>query len=271
MKYNRSYLFVDESGVAELGPHGDAHGQYLGLLGCVTSQREYWREIEPAMASFKRRQFPGCDPAKIALHRAHIVGKQGVFGVLKDAARRAAFDEDMLRLYAELPYFLIGIVVDKLAHARHPQRFYENSYHWALAMMLERYCGLLRVWGRTGKVICEARGKYPDRLLQGAYEQVLEKGTPHRRHPAAFFKEVLTSRKIKFLSKIPATAGLEIADGLVRTAKLEILAENGKAERLEHPFQVAVEGAIGGKWNRRWSTGKVAGYGKAFFTLPDQG
>jgi hypothetical protein len=234
----------------------------------VTAQREYWREIEPAFASLKKRHFPGSDPAKTVLHRSEIVGKQGVFGILKDPARCAAFDEDMLRLYGEPPYVLIGIVVDKVAHARHPQRFYENAYHWALAMMLERYCGLLRVWGRTGKLICEARGKYPDRLLQRAYQQVLEKGTPHRRHPAAFFKEVLTGRKIQFLSKIPATAGLEIADGLVRTAKLEILAENGRSERPEHPFQVAVEGVIGSKWNRRWGTGEVAGYGKAFFTMP---
>jgi hypothetical protein len=95
----RSYLFVDESGVAELGPPGDTHGQYLGLLGCVTAEREYWREIEPAFASLKKRHFPGSDPAKTVLHRSEIVGKQGVFGILKDPARRAAFDEDMLRLY----------------------------------------------------------------------------------------------------------------------------------------------------------------------------
>ena len=163
---------------------------------------------------------------------------------------------------------LVGVVVDKLAHARHPRRFYDNSYHWALAMLLERYCGLLRVSQRAGRVICEARGKGPDRLLQRAYQQILQRGTPHYRHPAAFFAEVLTSKEIRFLPKIPPVAGLEIADGLVRTVKLEILAENAGSDPVSQPFQAAIEGAIGTKWNRRWGTGRVRGYGKAFFTLP---
>jgi len=260
-----SYLFVDESGVAGLDPR-EEHGQYLGLLGCAIRAGEYWRSVRPKMERFKLDQFPGCDPSRTVLHRSHIVGRKGIFGRLKDPARQAAFDLGMLGLYRDLPYTLIGVVVDKVAHARHPERFFDNSYHWALAMMLERYCGLLRVSGRIGRVICEARGPYPDRLLQGAYERVRAEGT--RYHLPAFFTDVLPARKIIFRPKVPAVAGLEIADGLVRTAKLEILAEHGKSEPVHHPFQASIEGVIGPKWNRRWGTGEVAGYGKALFTLP---
>jgi hypothetical protein len=107
-----------------------------------------------------------------------------------------------------------------------------------------------------------------DGLLQAAYDQVLERGTPHHRHPAAFFRDVLSSTKIRFLPKLPAVAGLEIADCLVRAAKLEILAENHIVEPVTEPFAIAIEQAMGRKWNRRWGTGRVSGYGKAFFTLP---
>jgi hypothetical protein len=268
MLRRRSYLFIDESGVAGVGSPQDWHGQYLGLLGCAVRSEDYWRTVAPAMAALKQRHFPEHDPSQVVLHRADIVGKRGVFGVLKDARRREAFDADLLKLYDELPYALIGIVVDKIAHARNPERFYSDPYHWALAMMLERYGGLLGVSRRVGQVICEARGPYPDRLLQRAYEQVLDKGTPHIRHPPEFFTAVLSSGHMRFMPKVPAVAGLEIADGLVRTAKLEILAENARCEPVEHPFQAAIEGVIGKKWNRRWGTGEVAGYGKAFFTLP---
>jgi hypothetical protein len=258
---------VDESGVAEMGSAGDPHGRYLCLLGCAVKAEEYQRTVRPSLLDLKAHHFPGRDPTQISLHREHIVGRKGPFGVLKNEERRAAFDKDILQAYADLPYALIGIVVDKRSHSRYSQRFYDTPYHWALAMLLERYCGLLRVTGRVGQVICEARSPQQDRELGRAYQRVLERGTPHHRHPAAFFAEVLSSKELRFLPKLPAVAGLEIADGLVRAAKLEILFENGRADAAEEPFQRAVQAMMGPKWNRWRRTGRVRGYGKAFFSL----
>jgi hypothetical protein len=267
MRPLRSYLFVDESGVSEMGSLGDPHSRYLCLLGCAVKGEDYWRTVRPSLLALKARQFPEHDPTTVSLHREHIVGRKGPFGVLKDAKRRVAFDADILRTYAELPYILIGVVIDKRSHAAYPDRFFDNPYHWALAMLLERYCKYLQVYGRQGRVICEARSAKKDRALQLAYRRILENGTPHYRHPALFFTAVLGSKEIRFLPKIPAVAGLEIADGLVRAAKLEILAENGRVEPAEEPFQIAVQAAMGPKWNRRRRTGRVKGYGKAFFSL----
>jgi hypothetical protein len=262
----RSYLFVDESGVSEMGSRGDPHGRYLCLLGCAAKAEEYHAVVRPAMLALKSRHFPGRDPTQISLHREHIVGRKGPFGVLKDDERRAAFDRDILQAYTDLPYALIGVVVDKHSHSRYSQRFYDTPYHWALAMLLERYCGLLRATGRVGQVICEARSQQQDRELGRAYQRVLESGT-HLRHPGTFFSGVLSSRDLRFMPKIPTVAGLEIADGLVRAAKLEILFEKGRADAAEEPFQVAVQAAMGPKWNRWRRAGRVRGYGKAFFSL----
>jgi hypothetical protein len=266
----RSILFVDESGHAGTGAPNDQHGRYLCLVGCAIHRQPYWAEVAAAFQGLKYRHFPGREPASFVLHRSDILRRSGLFEALKDSAKASAFDADLLGLYRDLPYALIGVVIDKIAYEAYATRFEGDAYHWALALLLERYCGLLRVERRIGGVICEARGPHPDRMLLEAYQSIYERGTTHHRHPASFFQDVLQSKSIRFLPKLPAVAGLELADGLAKAAKLAILSDRNIIERVEAPFAVAVETAIAPKWNRRWATRQVRGYGKIFFTIPSK-
>jgi uncharacterized protein DUF3800 len=263
----RSYLFVDESGEPGCGAPGDRYRQYLCLTGCAICHDPYVTQVKKALDALKGRHFSQHPTKPVALHRADVLRREGPFSCLSDPACAAAFDADLLSCYANLPYTLITVVIDKIAHDYDPKRFLGDAYHWALALMLERYCKLLTLDNRIGRVVCEARGKRPDQLLQKAYDRIYQSGTTHVRHPASFFQRTLASRKISFRQKYPPVAGLEVADGLAKAAKMITLADNGRAPRPTTPFAVALEAAIEPKWNRRRLNGQVAGYGKVFFTL----
>ncbi|MGH7499821.1 MAG: DUF3800 domain-containing protein [Gemmatimonadales bacterium] len=265
----RSYLFVDESGEPGTASPDDKHGQYLCLVGVAIRHGDYVSHVKPGFEELKSRHFPRHASIPVTLHRSDIVRRKGPFAVLSDPARAEAFDADLLALYRDLPYAVIGVVIDKIAHDRHARRFHDDAYNWALALLLERYCGRLKIERRRGMIVIESRAKHLDRQLQRGYDRVYERGTTHQRHPASFFQEFLQSKSIQFRQKSPAVAGLELADGLVKTAKAAILADHGKTPRISSTFGCAVERALEGKWNRWVARNRVDGYGKVFFTLPD--
>ena len=110
--------------------------------------------------------------------------------------------------------------------------------------------------------MAESRGGKEDQQLKAAYHRVYENGTYFRE--AEFFQRVLTSKEIKLKPKSANIAGLQVADLLAYPCKQEILVMK---ERIEDPGEVfgkEICRCIAPKYNRRYSDGRIRGYGQVF-------
>jgi hypothetical protein len=151
-------------------------------------------------------------------------------------------------------------VIDKLSTAsKHFGPIASHPYHVGLLGLLERYCGWLKFGRWTGDVLAESRGGREDHQLKAAYISVCTGGTNY--HKPEFFQTVLTSREIKIKPKSQNIAALQLADMLAYPAKRQILYEFGRAPK-PTGFTAELAQAIERKYNRRYATDQVVGYGK---------
>jgi hypothetical protein len=262
----RSCLFIDESGVTGGGSPQDELRRYLCLFGCVVSNDDHVGLLAPAIDALKHRHIPRHRTTPVCLHRVDIRHHRGPFGVLRDPEKEGNFNVELLQLFKVQRYIAICVVVDKEADRVRASRYYDDPYHYALALLLERFVGLLKVSRRVGNTVVEARGVADDRRLEQAYHDVFAYGT--RYHKAAFFQGRLRSARPQFRGKADRVAGLELADLLAHPAKCDVLADHGLCPRRDGTFAREVQKVLAEKYNRRWLTGRVEGYGKVLLTEP---
>lgn len=237
--------------------------RYLGLTGCIIEIEKYRSIFHPKFEELKQKHFPHNPDEPVILHRKDIINKHGPFWRLRDPEKEKAFNEDLLSLFNEVEFTVITVVIDKKAHIERYQEFAYHPYHYCLGAVLERYCGFLRFNNSKGDVLAESRGGTEDRQLKDAYSCVYDSGTQFR--PPDFFRSVLTSKEIKLKPKHANIAGIQLADLLAYPLKQEILIENGRTpETPEELFGKRVCEIIKKKYNRRFLSGKVYGYGKVF-------
>ncbi len=255
-------IYVDESGDHTYRRLDDTPGRYFGLTGIIVEAEVYTSAFQPSLEALKKKHFPNHpDEPPVVLHRADMIEAKRAFWPLRDAGKRAAWDNDILAFLVEHHYRLITVVIDKKSHT---ERYGEAAFHpydFCLTMMLERYCGYLRFLGTHGDVMIEQRGKTEDAQLQAAYNKLCLVGTQF--HPGKFFADVLTSKDIKFRRKEANIAGLQVSDLLAYPSKQEILHDNRCITALT-PFEAKVKSAIAGKYNRQVYRNRITGYGKVF-------
>jgi hypothetical protein len=261
----RSYLFIDESGDVAGSPD-DAFRRYLCLCGCIIHHANHEARVKPEFERLKLDHLPRHKKVPVFLHRRDICQRRGPFEVLKDRGRCAAFNEALLELFRSLPYRVVVIVIDKEAETLKRSRNFSDPYHYAFALMLERFVGYLRFHRRVGNVVLEARGPDEDRKIEAAHRNIYERGTAY--HTPTFFQTRLRSAAPAFRDKKKLVAGLELADLLASPAKFDVLADNGICVRRPGSFRDKVEHCLAAKYNSRFLTGRVKGYGKVFHTWP---
>jgi len=255
---SRQRLYLDES-----GDHS-AKGikaiqwdkRYLCLFGCSFDLELCHRKFAPSFHEFKTRHFGGDEDDPVILHREHIKAKCGPFTILHDAEACRRFNEELLSLVNAASFRAFAVVIDKLGIET---KYFGLPYHVGLLALLERYCGWLRLEKSTGDMLAESRGKREDLQLKAAYESLLSGGTTY--HPGRFFQSALTSKEIKIKPKSQNIAGLQLADLLAYPAKRKILYDSNLAPALTG-FTREMAEVIEGKYNRKFSTGQIDGYGK---------
>ena len=117
-------LYLDESGDHTFSSEDEIGKRHLGLVGCCFRIENY-REFRDRLEALKRTHFPHHPDDPPILHRKDIVQCIGPFNVLKDSARRQAFDQNLLTLIGESRYRLFVIVLDKLSHG---QKLYRRQH-----------------------------------------------------------------------------------------------------------------------------------------------
>ncbi len=248
----------------EFYPELDAAAKrYLGLTGCIVQAEYYRTEFHPRLEELKQNFFPHNPDEPVILHRKDIINKNGPFWRLRNPEVEKSFNESLLSYVTKMKYTVITVVIDKKVHIERYNSFAYHPYHFCLAAILERYCGLLHFKNAQGDVMAESRGGAEDRQLKEAYRSVFNGGTQYRR--AEFFQQVLTSKEIKLKTKAANIAGLQVADLLAYSLKQEILVENERISQVDGEiFGQRLCQEIQDKYNRQQHSGKVYGYGKVF-------
>ncbi len=258
----RYRLYIDESGDHTYGAIDDPGKRYLGLTGCFVEQEHYRSTLQPGMEALKQKHFPHSPDEPVIFHRKDIINRKGPFWRLRDEMARIAFDQDLLAFLLEMDYLVITVVIDKKAHTERYGAAAFHPYNYCLAVMLERYCGFLNYFNARGDVMAEGRGKKEDRVLEGAYHDLLKRGTRWRN--SEFFRDVLTSKDIKIKLKKANIAGLQLADIIAYPSKHEILAGHGQVQTRHGIFGTEILKIIKRKYNRHLHDGRISGYGKVF-------
>jgi hypothetical protein len=92
----RYRLYLDESGDHVFRDFSQLAHRFLCLLGCwfkTESYLQFQRELE----NLKAIHLPHHPDEPVVLHREDMVNARGAFKNLRDAAKRAAFDNDLSR------------------------------------------------------------------------------------------------------------------------------------------------------------------------------
>lgn len=259
----RYRLYIDESGDHTYKDVEQDSHRYLALLGCVIDFQSYKTTFQPSFQQLRNSFFPREDPDDdpVIFHREDIVHKRRAFWRLRDPEFALRFDTALLEFLSSQSFVIICIVIDKKTHLSQYKDAAFHPYHYCLQLMLERYCGLLNYYNAERDVIAEARGGKEDRLLSQAYRYVYSVGTHY--HSSKYFQSSLTSKELKLKGKDKDIAGLQIADILAHPCKQDVLIEENRLESLPSFAQKICE-CIASKYNRRFDTDRVKGYGKVF-------
>ena len=212
----------------------------------------------------KRAHLPYDPDDPPILHREDILHRRGPFHVLRDDATRAAFDGALIELVSTAPITIFGVVIDKFSHGSKAYRNMTDAYHYCLAAMLERYCGLLAFLGAVGDVLVEARGKTEDRTLKGEFRSIWENGTYYMSNGQT--QKTLTSKELKIKPKAFNVAGLQVADILAHPVTRDVLLDRGRVDSLDGAFADRIIKVAKAKYNHQRYDDRVRGYGRILLT-----
>jgi len=109
-------MYVDEVGNPHLDSSYDPRHRHLSLTGVIIELEHVNQVVFPRLEDLKRRYFASHVDNPVIMHRKELVNAKPPFQCLRDAATRAAFDDELLVLLEELEYVVITVVIDKQAH-----------------------------------------------------------------------------------------------------------------------------------------------------------
>jgi len=229
-------LYIDESGHHRYQKSTAVTERFLGLTGIIIKKEVYEDEVIQRIEQLRSHFYTDYD-LRPALHLTDIIASKNGFVNLKDETIRKQFDSEFVSLLRDVDYQIITVVIDKNAHQ---DRYItpEHPYHYSLTCMLERYCKFLKYVNGTGDVMAEARGKKEDNNLQNAYSRFYQKGTQYAQ--PADVQARLTSKDIKLKTKYHLVQGLEFADMIALTSKIDILHTYGLVDSLDPNFTTTV-------------------------------
>jgi hypothetical protein len=195
---SRWLVFCDECGDHSLAKINPEFPLFL-LSMVLVDRREYAERIVPALSQFKLDWF---DHEGINLHSYEIRKAKGQFAILSNRSWREAFNEQLGRLMAELPYRSFCVAVRKDALLKKHGLESDNPYDLAL----ERGVEAVHAWieghgGGAAAWVAEARGKREDRELALTWRRI------HSFGPSKSNEETL-----EFVPGSDNVAGIQLAD-----------------------------------------------------------
>ncbi len=260
---NRYRLYLDESGDHVFRNTSRISHRYLCLLGCWFRNPEYL-EFHHKLETLKAKHLPHHPDNPVVLHREDMIHARKAFKVLRNAEKRATFDNDLLKLIQDSNFHMVAVVIDKDSLKQKYGDTASHPYHLGLGFLLQRYAGYLNHINRVGDVMAEARGGKEDKLLRDSYQRVYEHGI-WGITSSDYFQTALTSQELKIKSKTANIAGLQLADLLGHPAKMWALKKEGLLDAEIAPFAKRIMEVSVGKFNHHLYNAQIKGYGYVLY------
>ena len=251
-------LYIDESGNHSHKVGKSKLDRYLGLTGLIIDDRVFKEDIAPRIEGI-RSLFYKKRGIKPPLHLTDIMSGKGHFAALKDESIKNSFDSQFISLVKDTDYAIITVVVDKVK-LKEMYLSRPHPYHWSLKCMLKRYCKFLQLRDGVGDVMAEAREKRENNRLQRAFEDFYNNGS--RFADPKDIQRRISRKEITFRNKEHFNQGLELADLLALSSKIDVLHAFGRIDELSDNFTNKVIAAIQNKYYTGLT--EVKGNGKKF-------
>lgn len=252
-------LYIDEVGNADLNASSDLNHRYLSLTGVIIELDYVQKTLFPQLEALKNRYFGSHPDEPICLHRKELVNRRPPFAALRDVAVERAFNSSLLHLLRTADYTVITVVIDKLEHHQRYQVWRYDPYHYALAVLVERFIAWLREHNHMGDVMAESRGGKEDRRLKDSFEGIYLHGTEYVRPDE--FARWLTSKQLKVKAKENNIAGLQMAD-LIAHPSFKATAARHAGHALTDNFGSEIAKILEEQKYYRNYKGKIEGWGR---------
>ena len=233
--------------------------RYLSLTGVIIENQHYQEVILPRMRDIKSLIAPDSGNLPV-LHLSEIMHYKGFYNKLKKQPElEKQLYEQLLNLLHISKFTVCTAVMDKITRFRRNGQAAGHPYNLTFIALLESCVHFLHANGTRGDVMPEARGGKYDRELEAEYRKFYQYGT--KTMSAKHIQTVLTSRKLKMRKKA-GWMGLELADLLALSSKLDVLHSFGQLDKIHNDFYRRIANAIQDKYYS--SNSKIKGFGKKF-------
>lgn len=161
-------MYLDESGDHNLRKINPVYP--LFVLGGLIVERSYVRVVmEPALREFKRKYFGRED---VILHTVDMGRGHGEYAFLNDPSQRRDFYIHLNQLLAGWEFKVVACVIRKKAYVDRYGARAMDPYHYALEILIERFCWELDGEMDNGFICAEKRNPGLDHELMKAWEEL---------------------------------------------------------------------------------------------------
>jgi hypothetical protein len=207
-------MFIDDTGDVTNSTTNSPQTRYASITGVIFDRQYLSATFEPSFRKIVKHHF---GDERLVLHRRKMISppQEGPFSVLRDPAKRDAWDKSCLDMMTRANYSVITICLDKVAFYYHHPKFCLDVYEILIQNAVERYFYFLRGKG-VGDVVVESQNAATDKTIKERFRHVIENGTEHI--SADKLQAVFTSREINIEPKEAAFPALQFADLIARPA-----------------------------------------------------
>ncbi|OFX17408.1 MAG: hypothetical protein A2033_17855 [Bacteroidetes bacterium GWA2_31_9] len=207
MKYR---IYIDEVGNSDLKSSENPNHRYLSLTGVVVELDYIKKVLSPQMENLKSKYFEQHPDEPIIFHRKELVNKKYPFSLLNNPELEKAFNNDFLECLSKWNFKIITVLIDKKEHSQKYSVWRYDPYHYAMAIIFERYHLRLKEIRNEGDMMFESRGGKEDMRLKESYRKIFKDGTDYIKPED--IDETLTSKELKIKQKSANISGLQLAD-----------------------------------------------------------
>ncbi|NTW33197.1 MAG: DUF3800 domain-containing protein [Bacteroidetes bacterium] len=154
-------------------------------------------------------------------------------------------------------YKIITVLIDKKEHYQKYSVWRYDPYHYAMAIIFERFHLRLKEIRKEGDMMFESRGGKEDRRLKDSYSKIFKEGTDYIKPED--IDETLTSKELKIKQKNANISGLQLADLIAFPCRKFALKHFNLQTDNRHTFNDRIIEVIKNKFFQK--DNKIDGYG----------
>lgn len=255
-------IYIDDSGNVDAVANNEHNVRYGSITAVILKASYLDEKFNAGFQTLIEKHFGKKDDGTPQTVHRRVLNNppdHGPFSVLKDDAKRKAWDAECIRMYEVADYTVITACVDKIAWYFKYPKWSGDFYEVLVEAVLERAFYFLRERGKA-EVNIETKNPARDQRIKDQYRRGLEAG--YQFIPAESLQKVFTSKELNILKKQDAKPGAQLADLLAGPALQHIRFINTRRHPIQSDFTKSVAAILDKKFYRETKNGTVTVYGK---------